>query len=387
MSNRSLSLWRRVAALVGLGTLAVAAAVVPGADSVSAGPTNYGSVKVAVRVDGSGVPRVIQDRSVYALAVPPGTRPSAQRNAVGNYSIAVPYITARGGNVQIVPWSDGEGTPPVCTIAGWNVVDPGTVIDVLCFDAVTGAPREGTRFDLLYTHIPNGFGRQQYTYLWSSDLAPATPSTVDADYYFSGRGAATPTVQKIDRGRYVVSFSEAMARWTPIVTAYGPDPRWCNPTAVKRTGDRATSVEVVCFRPGGRPADSLFSLSMVNGNPLSGFTRNSARLRISRPTAAGLVTPGQFSVSASESPNTYRRLGAGRHKVVMPGARGQIDAGSVQAYGTLGERCFIIGLVTSRTDALQGGYRTRCIDAAGSPATPMVWVVRGDLGQLWIGSA
>ena len=370
----------RCLALLGVSAGAL---VVPAAVPAHAGPTTSGSAKVAVRIDAAGEPQVLTARSGLTAIVPAGTVPTATRFGVGRYQITIPVIDAAGGNAQLVQWGAKRGNPPVCTIGRWSTRERATDIEVNCFDAETGSPREGTRFDVLYTNETMSLGTLGHTFFWSGFVPTRGAVIVPTEYHFSGRGAAAPTITRTARGAYDVEFAEAVATWTPLVTAYADDARWCHGDSAAATSSTTTRLRIVCFGPGGQPRDSRFSVTMLGGAPLTGFTTGRARLRVTRPGATGLVTPPRLNFTATGVPNTHERLDTGRQEIILPGVRRTVDVGAVAAVGSSPGRCVLLGTVTTVTDPSLGGYRTRCIDPQGRNVDLRMWAVRSDLVPLW----
>jgi hypothetical protein len=365
--------------VVSASPAAPAAALIPG--------DTYGYAKAHVRIASDGTPTLAADRHVstrYGFS-PDGFEVS--RVGVGAYQVLVKGIDAGGGTAHLVPWATRkEKNPPICTIEGWNPASDGQRIDVRCFDGVTGAPREGRRFDVWFTTIepPMAFDAladSGLVHLWANDGSNPATYSVHPDYYFSDAGGAAPLVTRVSPGVYDVEFAKPLRRAMPYVTAYGDNARWCHPARSVANGPSGRRVRVVCFRHGGARADSMFTLTMAAKDPLAGFDGIGGRIFVKKPARTTVQQPTGRNVNAEMGPgqNTYVKVGKGRQRIVMPRSRGHIDRVFVQASGSAPRRCFATGLVTSENPSL-GGVTTRCIDGVTRQRTDSrQWVARYDL--------
>jgi hypothetical protein len=388
MTTRHASFVRRTLALAVAAAatgLAVVGAPPHDAGALPAGDSGYAQAQIRITADGT--PRLVAGRHVSSRH---GLSPDGfevTREGTGHYRLLVADIigdeSAGGGTAHLVPWSKrSDDNPPICTIESWSQVTGGSSIDVLCFDGVTGVPRDGRRFDVWFSALdPLAVAEPGLTHLWADQASPAAPYTPDATYHVSGALAAEPTITRVSTGVYEVDFAENLDRSTPYVTAYGDSARWCNPARSVADGADGRRVRVVCFRNGGQPADSRFVLTMSSRDPWQGFASTAARLFVKRPGRAAMQQPAARNVNTEvgSGQNTHVRLGEGRQRVEMPRSRGNVPRAFVQASGASPRRCFVTGLVTSAADPSTGGVFTRCIDGeTRQPVDTKQWVARHD---------
>jgi hypothetical protein len=372
--------------------LALAATLAATGLAVAAGPTttagalepvgDAGHAKAQVRIASDGTPHLVAGRHVSSRFGVSSDGFELSRVGVGHYRVIVSGIDASGGTAHLVPWSKRkEANPPICTIGGWTPGGTGQWIDIRCFDGVTGAPREGRRFDVWFTvSHPLAPAEPGITHLWADQAALGVPYTVDPNYYISGALAPAPTITRLSTGVYDVVFSERLATTTPYVTAYGDSARWCHPARSVADGPDGRRVRVVCFRNGGQPADSMFTLSMSARDPWVGFDDVGARIFVKKPARTTVQQPAARNVNAEMGPgqNTHVKVAEGRQRIEMPRSRALVDRAFVQASGSAPRRCFITGLVTSNNPSL-GGVMTRCIDGVTrQPVDTRQWVARYD---------
>lgn len=319
------------ATLVATG-LAVSASPATPADALLGGDT-YGYAKAQVRIAEDGTPALVADRHVstrYGFS-PDGFE--VTRVGVGEYEVLVRGIDAAGGSVHLVPWAKRkEVNPPICTVEEWSPSSEGQHIDIRCFDGVTGAPREGRRFDVWFTTIepPVAFeagADAGLVHLWANEESNPATYSVHPDYYYSDAGGAAPLVTRVSPGVYDVEFSSSLEGTMPYVTAYGESARWCNPARSVANGPSGRRVRVVCFREGGARADSMFTLTMAARDPWVGFDELGGRIFVKKPARTTVQQPAARNVNAELGPgqNTYVKVAKGRQRIEMPRTRGDID--------------------------------------------------------------
>jgi hypothetical protein len=385
-SGRSRRVRRALATAATLVATGLAVSAVPASPVAALPDPVHGNAKAQVRIAPDGTPSLVAGRytSTRFGFSPDGFEVS--RTGVGEYQVLVKGIDASGGTAHLVPWARRkEKNPPICTIEQWNPTVDGQLIDIRCFDGITGAPREGRRFDVWFTTIDTPFAFEApadggLAYLWANGASSPTTYSVDPGYSFSETGVAAPTVTRASVGVYDVEFSEPLDRTTPYVTAYGGSARWCHPARSTATGPSGRRVRVVCFGPGGVRADSMFTLTMAARDPWAGFDHLGGRIFVKRPARTTVQQPSARNVNAQMGPgkNTYVKVATGRHRIEMPRTRGAVDGAFVQASGPAPRRCFVTGLVTSENPSL-GGVMTRCIDGVTrQPVDSRQWVARYD---------
>lgn len=385
-NRRSQRVRRALATAVTLVATGLAVSASPAAPVAALPGGVHGNAKAQVRIASDGTPSLVAGRhtSTRFGFSPDGFEVS--RTGVGEYQVVVKGIDASGGTAHLVPWAKRkEKNPPICTIEQWNPAADGQRIDIRCFDGITGVPREGRRFDVWFTTIDTPLAWEAtadggLAYLWANDASNPAASTVDPDYYFSETGAVAPTVTRVSPGIYDVEFSEPLNATMPYVTAYSDSARWCHPARSVADGPSGRRVRVVCFRHGGSPADSMFTLTMAARDPWAGFDHMGGRIFVKKPSRTTVQQPAGRNVNAQMGPgqNTYVKVATGRQRIEMSRTRGEVDGAFVQASGSAPRRCFVTGLVTSENPSL-GGVMTRCIDGATRrPVDSRQWVARYD---------
>lgn len=343
--------------------------------------TGLGWAMAQVRV-ASGNASIVNGRFWSSQNGPTAGSVTVSRSGPGRYTVDFDGLTEFGGIAHVVPWAEsGEANPSICAVSGWGPTGTSQEVDVVCFDSVTGAPKDGRRFDVWYTNINDDVNSiSKMTYLWANLGSSTTPYQPSSSYYFSDADAALPTITRVSRGVYDVVFEEPLDRSVPIVTAYSSQPRWCQPVSSLPSGGNGRTVRIACFRNGGVAADSQFDLTLSSKDPVSGYSIGGG-LFIKRPSASGVQQPSvrNYNAVAGAGTNTHLNTGVGKQKVSMPLMRGVVPTVSAQAFGSRPTRCFVTKYVSSVSVPLLGGVKSRCISGTtGQPVDSRQWVVRTD---------
>lgn len=186
---------------------------------------------------------------------------SISRSAVGNYTVRFSGLgggASAGGNVLVTAYGGGS---EICKVASWNSAGADFTPNVRCFTA------GGAAVDTMYTvrvvmnnaaHSANGNG-----YAWADNPTSAsyTPSTM---YSFNSSGGAV-SITRSGVGMYAVRFSGlggGSAGGNVQVTAYGSNADVCK-VASWSFAPTDFIANVRCFRSGGGPVDTTYSINVV----------------------------------------------------------------------------------------------------------------------------
>lgn len=212
--------------------------------------------------------------------------------------------------------------------------------------------------------------------------APAPAAAAPPDYYGfaysqtavpAGTYAPDPTRQWVTSGGIATVTRTGIGAYTVIFPGIGIPDGIAHVTAVTRTGEwcqvlaygpsgTAERVDLRCYRPGGSPADSRFSVVFSSGlGPAA--PGQYAHLRA---TPAGTLAT---SLNTSGAANTVSPAGTGFYSVTLPGigvsSTGQTGGLQVTATGSGPGRCKVA--TWSSTGAGQNVI-VGCVNPAGAPA-------------------
>ena len=201
----------------------------------------------------------------------------------------------------------------------------------------------------------------QYGFAYSQLASPGGTYAPDPSrQWVSSGGVATVTPTGV--GAYSVIFPGiGVPDGIAHVTAVNRTGEWCQ---VRAYGPSGTSerVDLRCFRPGGAPADTRFSVVFSSGPGLAA-SGGYAHLRA---TAAGTIAT---SLNTTGAANTVSPAGVGFYSVTLPGVGvgGGSPSGGLQvtANGGVPARCKV---ATWSTTAAGQQAIVGCVDPAGAPA-------------------
>ena len=367
----------RVLALVGV---LVAGGSVMSPPAAADAPTGNVHARAQIAVSAAGAARVVPGSVVTSLGRSDSSV-TVSRSRVGDYAVRLAGLEAqRGSIVHLVQWGPRPGQArALCRPSEWSNAAGAVEVVVRCADAVTGAPRDGVRFDLWflqYRHDPEFILPVSHAHAFDGSRT----SIYDAVSSPWRSSAGATTVRRTQRGVYEVVFAEAFRAPTPIVTAYDDRPRWCQPSTIRRGADGTHRVEVRCFRVGGEPADSAFGITLAVGDPFFG-TGGGARVRIDFPG-------GELGFSENlvfDAVNENVSLATGVQQVRLDSTVGDGRLVLVaQALDRRPRRCVIVRAPRADIgfDPTIGFVITRCMSGrTGAPVDTTQWVRRLDVSS------
>lgn len=170
------------------------------------------------------------------------------RTGIGSYEVAFSGLGnltgSNGGHFQ----AQAVGTASsYCNVGGWGG-SPELDVSVLCYSGA-GAALD-TDFNVLF-ELPS----LEVAYVWAND--PASASYTPDPYYSWNPSGGGITITRSGTGQYNVSWSglSLLDGGDVQVTAYGSTNAQC-----KVVGWGSSSVNVMCFTPGGTPVDIYFDV-------------------------------------------------------------------------------------------------------------------------------
>jgi len=178
---------------------------------------------------------------------------------VGSYVVHLPGLGAATGHVQVTSYG---ASSEHCKVVNWGPSGPEEQVRVSCV-TVSGAPTD-TRFTMTYAAgrsivSPDGTHPGTLTgYAWAYQPSTASYALTGA-YLFNDAGSGA-TISRSAVGTYVVTFPSLGADGDVQVTAYGAGSSYCKVTNWSPAG-----VGVRCFSPGGSPADSYYTVTIMRG--------------------------------------------------------------------------------------------------------------------------
>lgn len=182
-----------------------------------------------------------------------------ERTARGRYRVRFEGLGSDGGGGHVQVTAFG-GRPGHCKVVRWSSAGD-LAADVACF-APSGRPRD-RRF-LIQAWAP-GTGPRWMAYAWAD--RPRTSGRYEPSGPYARNGAGGEIeARRLGVGSYAVRFADLggadAVGGSVQVTAYGPGPASCR---VQRWASRGPdlSVRVRCHAPGGRPADSRFTVQAL----------------------------------------------------------------------------------------------------------------------------
>lgn len=187
--------------------------------------------------------------SAYSFNSTGGTN-SITRNGVGDYIALFPGLTKAGGNVQVSAVAL-HPTAIRCKAAGWSTNSTGTRVHVLCFGS--GGP-VNSWFSASYSIgtpvVHSGLGAYAF-----ADKTNSTSTYQPAPQY-NGYSSAEVMAEKAGAGKYDVMIPGAngLSTSTVLATSVGNNSGYCNISS-------ANPIEITCYKQGGTPMGSKFSLT------------------------------------------------------------------------------------------------------------------------------
>jgi hypothetical protein len=180
------------------------------------------------------------------------------RNGVGVYAVRFSGLgggPASGGNVLVTSYGNGSET---CKVANWGSSGVDFTANVRCFTAA------GTAADTTYAMrvIWNNPAFIKNGYAWA-DNPTSAGYTPNAMYSFNSSGGAIG-ITRSGVGTYAVNFSGLGGNGpggNVQVTAYGSDAATCKAASWGFSAD--FTVNVRCFKSGGSPVDTQYSINIV----------------------------------------------------------------------------------------------------------------------------
>jgi len=326
--------------------------------------------------DGEALQRTAQalEAPAYGWLRSPPFSPSASFNSsgggvrvvnldTGRYSVRFEGLGAGGGNLQVSAFGAGNAR---CKLGGEALVEGHLDVLVLCH-APDGAPQNAA-FSLGYAK-----GGEAGAYLRAQ--APRAASYKPEAAHAYDPGGLGSHVTRLARGEYAVRLRGAAASSAEggnvLVTAIGSDAAHCKVGAWFPWGADLL-VHVLCFDATGARADSVYSLSYVDGS-------------VPAPHGVGAYAWADQPSAPAYTPSPYYADSAAER---LPGAApeaaaaqaGRTDTGVyslhfprqtlaapwasfVTAHGRDGAYCKLSSV--AEADVLLG---VRCFDASGQPA-------------------
>ncbi|GAA1747129.1 hypothetical protein [Luedemannella helvata] len=174
--------------------------------------------------------------------------------------------------------------------------------------------------------------------------------------------AAVATGTRIATGRYYVRFPYLAASGAGIVhvTAVNRTGQYCE-TVFTRDAGADLIVAVACFRPGGAPDDSRFTVLFTTGSG-GGIALSPGGYAFVRYGTAGIVAQD----NSTGAGNGAGPIGVGAYEVKFPGVAGRGLSGNLQATAigpnAQPRRCKIAKWGVSGADVIAYVF---CFDAAG----------------------
>jgi hypothetical protein len=212
-------------------------------------------------------------------------------------SSGVVHVTARQGNANF------------CVVQGWNPDNSDRVVNVLCYDPA-GVPAD-TRFDVVFTRP--AAGNEIRGFLWA-DSSSDDSYVPDLSYQYDAAGPLA-TVERLGPGTYRAYLpalsSDDSAGF--MLSAYGNDPRRCRVLDAGIQENGRFAVDVACGDAAGAPADSQFTLSVINRTALAAMPYNvlGAYVRTRNPVTAEVGPDEPYNEVGGT--NTVSRTATGRY--------------------------------------------------------------------------
>lgn len=268
---------------------------------------------------------------------PTGDPAEVAELSTGYYRVTLPGLSdlPGGKNVQVNAW----GLPGYCNVVDWA----GDDVRVQCYDSA-GVPA-GAFFTVYVA------GDEDDAFVWA-DQPTSSYYEPHANWAQNPAGAA-PTATRHGAGDYTVSFPGLSSIWAignVQVTAYGHS----NDARCKVRSWGSESVNVLCWTPGGAPADSKFSL-------LATRNQNDGWAWADKPTTASYTASASYANSPDGDLPTIEREAVGTYTVTFSGMLPGIGGNAIAtAYGAGSEHCHI-GFWE------ESSARVLCYDAGGDP--------------------
>ena len=183
------------------------------------------------------------------------------RNGAGDYTVTIPGLTRKGGDVQVTAYSGFDAMRCKVGPAGWSTSATGTNINVQCFGPAGALHDE--YFTLAYAvNIPFGLVTVAHSlaaYAWADQPANTSVYTPTLAYQYSGFVTGALSAQKTGTGQYTVSVPGTLNYLASdaFVTSYGAGNGYCN--LLSWVGG---SINVACYSQGGAPADAQFGTTL-----------------------------------------------------------------------------------------------------------------------------
>lgn len=229
------------------------------------------------------------------------------RFGVGRYQVRFHDMAGVGGVAHVSSY----GNNGICTVSSWGPSLDDELVYVRCFTSA-GVPTD-SRF---IAHVTNRTDGPVRGYFWSSDPTPPVGGyTPPLQYSFDSAGPPI-TVAGTGTGAYSVKLGafaqDSAGLWKSgalRVTAYGPDPAYCQPLDPALFADPEV-LRVRCYGPDGLAVNTRFVLSYTRRDvPVSATVTNYAN----PPTVDGWASNGGAAPSVA-------LLGVGDYRVSFPGA-------------------------------------------------------------------
>lgn len=182
---------------------------------------------------------------------------SIKRAGVGDYLVRLPEMASKtsGGNLQANAYGTGSET---CKVVHW--VEDGKDLEarVRCF-SVTGNPIDARYSVRAQIGSPKRLGG----YVWAND--PSSDNYTPSALYAHNAANGAISINRTGIGNYNVRFVNLgghSSGGNVQVNAYGDGNETCKIVAWGNSGqDLVTNVR--CFRPGGAPANTQYSVSVT----------------------------------------------------------------------------------------------------------------------------
>lgn len=188
---------------------------------------------------------------------------TVSRLSLGRYVVHLPNLGGGDGIAHVTAIAPIASPDVTCQVASWGPDGTDLDLGVRCFNQ-TGAPAD-VEFTASFTSRPTA---KRIAYLWA-DKPRQKSYTPSRDHQWNSTGR-TNTAERRGPGAYRVRLPGlGTTRGHVQVTAFGATPARCKVGAWSPSG-KTQVVDVRCFGVTGRPLDSAYTLTYVDGHGLLG---------------------------------------------------------------------------------------------------------------------